>query len=269
MAIKAEELQDIETMLADADASIFATLRQKYPHLAWSRCDASDVLEEPYRSFKAFDMHLFDVSNHCPVVVKRPGRRLGHDPGGAEPGQMNEHDSISTKAKGHISKSPTNRHSACPTRISPAENSRRSRRAAVAGPVAAVPWSRSSKRLSPPMSAGDTPLRFRAAPWAFISFSRPMKWGPATRWSRPPFPSANAPRRLRRSAPRRPSRISIIGPAACRRPRRKRRFSDKTRALARDQRQRPSRRLDRVAGVGDKAGVPLDRGLQRSRSAPL
>ena len=58
MAIKAEELQDIETMLTDADASIFATLRQKYPHLAWSRCDASDVLEEPYRSFKAFDMHL-------------------------------------------------------------------------------------------------------------------------------------------------------------------------------------------------------------------
>ena len=77
MAIKAEELQDIETMLTDADASIFATLRQKYPHLAWSRCDASDVLEEPYRSFKAFDMHLFDVSNHCPVVVKNPADASG------------------------------------------------------------------------------------------------------------------------------------------------------------------------------------------------
>jgi hypothetical protein len=77
MAIKAEELQDIETMLTDADASIFATLRQKYPHLSWSRCDASDVLEEPYRSFKAFDMHLFDVSNHCPVVVKHPADASG------------------------------------------------------------------------------------------------------------------------------------------------------------------------------------------------
>ena len=77
MAIKAEELQDIETMLTDADASIFATLRLKYPHLAWSRCDASDVLEEPYRSFKAFDMHLFDVSNHCPVVVKDPSDASG------------------------------------------------------------------------------------------------------------------------------------------------------------------------------------------------
>ena len=77
MAIKAEDLQDIETMLTDADASIFATLRQKYPHLSWSRCDASDVLEEPYRSFKAFDMHLFDVSNHCPVVVKDPADASG------------------------------------------------------------------------------------------------------------------------------------------------------------------------------------------------
>ena len=77
MAIKAEELQDIEAMLADADASIYATLRQKYPHLAWSRCDASDVDQEPYRSFKSFDVHLFDVSNHCPVVVNDPAAASG------------------------------------------------------------------------------------------------------------------------------------------------------------------------------------------------
>jgi hypothetical protein len=77
MAIKAEELQEIESLLATADASIYAHLRRQYPHLAWSRCDASDVIEEPFRSFPAFDVHLFDVSNHCPVVVSDPAAASG------------------------------------------------------------------------------------------------------------------------------------------------------------------------------------------------
>jgi hypothetical protein len=77
MAVKAEELQEIEAMLANADASVYGALRQKYPHLAWSRCDAEDVTEEPFRSFPAWDLHLFDVSNHCPVVVNDPAAASG------------------------------------------------------------------------------------------------------------------------------------------------------------------------------------------------
>ncbi len=72
MAIKAEELQQIETLAATAtaDSSLYATLRQKFPHLSWSRCDAADVLEEPFRSFDAHDLHLLDVSDHCPTIVR-------------------------------------------------------------------------------------------------------------------------------------------------------------------------------------------------------
>ena len=77
MAIKVEELQEIETLLATADASTYATLRQKYPHLAWSRCDASDVIEEPFRSFPSYNVHLFDTRNHCPVVVTDPAAASG------------------------------------------------------------------------------------------------------------------------------------------------------------------------------------------------
>jgi hypothetical protein len=71
MTIKTEELQEIETLVAaaKADASPYAALRQKFPHLAWSRCDSSDVLEAPFRSFEAYDLHLLDVSDHCPTVV--------------------------------------------------------------------------------------------------------------------------------------------------------------------------------------------------------
>jgi hypothetical protein len=74
MAINQQELQEIETLLTGAEAggSALAALRLKFPHLKWSRCDASDVLEEPYRSFNAYDLHLMDVRDHCPVVVTDP-----------------------------------------------------------------------------------------------------------------------------------------------------------------------------------------------------
>jgi hypothetical protein len=79
MAIKAEELQEIETLLngAEADSSLLPALRLKFPHLKWSHCDASDVIEEPFRSFAAYDLHLMDVSNHCPVVVNEPSAASG------------------------------------------------------------------------------------------------------------------------------------------------------------------------------------------------
>jgi hypothetical protein len=71
MTIKAEDLQAIEALVssAEADASLYPALREKFPHLSWSRCDASDVLEEPFRSFDAYDLHLLDMRNHCPTVV--------------------------------------------------------------------------------------------------------------------------------------------------------------------------------------------------------
>lgn len=72
MTIKAEDLQAIETLVAAAkrESSPYAMLREKFPHLSWSRCDASDVLEEPFRSFDGYDLHLLDVSDHCPTVVR-------------------------------------------------------------------------------------------------------------------------------------------------------------------------------------------------------
>jgi hypothetical protein len=79
MAINAEELHEIEALLdgAEADSSLLTALRLKFPHLKWSRCDASDVIEQPFRSFAAYDLHLMDVSNHCPVVVTEPSAASG------------------------------------------------------------------------------------------------------------------------------------------------------------------------------------------------
>ena len=79
MALSADELMEIERTLAEADAgaSPFAALRARFPHLAWTRCDASDVTETPFRSFSRFDLHLIDGSDHCVQITADPARATG------------------------------------------------------------------------------------------------------------------------------------------------------------------------------------------------
>ncbi|MBW7962564.1 hypothetical protein [Bradyrhizobium sp. BR 10261] len=79
MALAAIELAAIEQMLKSPNATpqAYLELRQKFPHLAWIRCDASDVTETPYRSFDLFDLHLLDGSDHCAAITDDPARATG------------------------------------------------------------------------------------------------------------------------------------------------------------------------------------------------
>ena len=79
MALSADDLTRIEALLgaAEADAQTLVALRRQFPGLSLTRCDASDVIEEPFRSFAAYDLHLMDVSDHCPVVVSDPAAASG------------------------------------------------------------------------------------------------------------------------------------------------------------------------------------------------
>ena len=79
MALAAHELTEIEQALAAPDAApqVFSTLRQRFPHLVWIRCDASDVTETPFRSLGAFDLHLLDSADHCVQITDDPARATG------------------------------------------------------------------------------------------------------------------------------------------------------------------------------------------------
>ncbi len=79
MAVAAIELTEIERMLGSPEAAtgVYVELRQKFPHLAWIRCDASDVTETPYRSCGAFDLHLLDSADHCAQITDDPLRATG------------------------------------------------------------------------------------------------------------------------------------------------------------------------------------------------
>jgi hypothetical protein len=79
MALTASDLAEIEQVLASSDvgSQLYLELRQKYPHVVWIRCDASDVTEAPFRSFREVDMHLLDSADHCAQITADPARATG------------------------------------------------------------------------------------------------------------------------------------------------------------------------------------------------
>ncbi|WP_426441252.1 hypothetical protein [Bradyrhizobium genosp. P] len=79
MALGADDLQDIEQLImaTAANASLFAELRHRFPHLALTRCDASELTEPPFLSFPGFDLHLIDGSNRCAQITVDPARATG------------------------------------------------------------------------------------------------------------------------------------------------------------------------------------------------
>jgi hypothetical protein len=79
MAVSEEELAEIGVVLSapDAAAEAFGALRTRFPHLSWTRCDASDVTETPLTSVGLFDLHLLDGHDHCVTVTSDPQRATG------------------------------------------------------------------------------------------------------------------------------------------------------------------------------------------------
>jgi hypothetical protein len=79
MGLSADDLTVIDTVLSaqDAGAQAFAQLRQRFPKISWTRCDASDVVETPFRVYPGFEVHLVDTADHCVQLTSDPTRATG------------------------------------------------------------------------------------------------------------------------------------------------------------------------------------------------
>ncbi|QGM93921.1 hypothetical protein F7D13_07730 [Methylocystis rosea] len=77
MAISEVELTEIERLLGAEATPALSDLRAKFSHLSWTRCDVSDVIETPFRSFTTCDVHLLDGADHCVTVTDDPARATG------------------------------------------------------------------------------------------------------------------------------------------------------------------------------------------------
>ncbi|WP_044559122.1 hypothetical protein [Azospirillum sp. B4] len=79
MVVSTEDLGLIDGLLdvPIPAGGVFADLRRQMPHLSWTRCDASDVAEEPFRRYPRFDLHLLDASDHCVRLTPDPAQATG------------------------------------------------------------------------------------------------------------------------------------------------------------------------------------------------
>jgi hypothetical protein len=77
MAISDVEWTEIEKLLGSEGAPALSDLRAKFSHLTWTRCDASDVIETPFRSFTHCDVHLLNGADHCVTVTDDPAYATG------------------------------------------------------------------------------------------------------------------------------------------------------------------------------------------------
>jgi len=79
MVLGADEFIEIEKVIAGSESTAgqLAELRHRFPHLTWMRCDASDVIEAPFRTFGRFDLHLIDGSDHCVKITSDPAQATG------------------------------------------------------------------------------------------------------------------------------------------------------------------------------------------------
>ena len=79
MALNNEDLGAIGEMLAaaPADGQVFSALRQRFPAIVFTRCDASDVVETPFGTFGAYDIHLMDAKDHCVTITSDPAQATG------------------------------------------------------------------------------------------------------------------------------------------------------------------------------------------------
>jgi hypothetical protein len=79
MAMTAEDWQVIDRtlMAASMEASTIADLRRQFPQLSWTSCDASDVMEKPYRVYEKFEVHLLNTANHCAEITSDPANATG------------------------------------------------------------------------------------------------------------------------------------------------------------------------------------------------
>lgn len=81
MGLNENDLAAIDSVLATcgpaAVRNVVGDLRARLPGFVILSCDAADVLEDPWRSYPAIDVHFVDTRNHCTEMTRDPAVATG------------------------------------------------------------------------------------------------------------------------------------------------------------------------------------------------
>ncbi|PKU24564.1 hypothetical protein [Telmatospirillum siberiense] len=80
MALQEQDVRDLEALFGAASTAmeLASEVRRRFPGLSLTRCDPSDIgVEEAFRSFPKFDLHLVDGRDHCWQLTGDPACATG------------------------------------------------------------------------------------------------------------------------------------------------------------------------------------------------
>lgn len=81
MGLSADDIAEIDALLGSPETEVQAVVtevRQRFPRLSITRCDASDMsAETPFREYAQFDLYLVDGGGHCWRITASPGEATG------------------------------------------------------------------------------------------------------------------------------------------------------------------------------------------------
>ena len=77
MSISTTDIEAIQAALMAQAGLGVSDLRARFPHFAWTVCDAADVDDDPLLSVGRLDLHLINASNHCVSLTSDLAKATG------------------------------------------------------------------------------------------------------------------------------------------------------------------------------------------------
>jgi hypothetical protein len=79
MGLSADDIARLDALLGgDVEAGVLATVRQQFPGLSLTQCDASDIdHEQPFRTYPQVSLYLVNGANHCWTITLDAAQATG------------------------------------------------------------------------------------------------------------------------------------------------------------------------------------------------
>jgi hypothetical protein len=77
MALRAEDVTAISAILQTSGRGAVAELRQSFPTLSLTQCDASDMTDDPFATYPAVELYFINTADHCVVITQEPAQATG------------------------------------------------------------------------------------------------------------------------------------------------------------------------------------------------
>jgi len=77
MALRAEDVTAIGAILQASGKGAAPALRQTFPTLSVTQCDAGDMTEDAFATYPEVELYFINTADHCVVITNEPSQATG------------------------------------------------------------------------------------------------------------------------------------------------------------------------------------------------